>query len=136
MTGIIIKKDRSRPDIPLPNEEGVYDPDRAQDHTGVRFNARGKSKQGARGDARYDPEKLMQSPADFECVGCGAKDRFRIIAENHPLGEPLLQIRCAKCKHRMPVMRMGVVDMNDYIAKTTGLILPGQGTELIVDLEV
>lgn len=95
-----------------------YDRSRAQDHTGLTFQSRPGT---VRGDPRRDPRNFMRSPAWLTCPRCKEEARFMILVEDHPMGDGMMQIYCAKCHDAWPVLQMYQPQMSNHIAKQLGL---------------
>ena len=128
MTEIIIRGgDDTAPRPRLPNhpDAAQYDPNVAQDHTGLTFHA--KPRQGYRsGDPLTDCTVLMTKPSFLQCPGCNGTD-FRIIADDsHHAAGGLVQFVCAKagCRTTWPILQMGQPQVNDALARRAGLIVP------------
>jgi hypothetical protein len=130
MTDIIVKNDPARPDLILPNHEGrtpTYDPRVAQDHTGLKMQARARRGYKS-GDPLTDCTILMTNPQDLHCPECGSGE-FRIIADDsHNASGGLVQFCCARarCGTAWPILQMGQPQVNDIIARRAGLIVPDQ----------
>jgi hypothetical protein len=132
MTEIIIRGDnRNAPILPNhPSESNApvrYDPNIAQDHTGIGFRA--NPRRGYKsGDPRTDCTILMTNPKELQCPndGCGSRE-FRIIADDSSAGASgLVQFVCARprCKNLWPVLQMGQPQVNDILAQRMGLVIP------------
>lgn len=123
MTEIIIRPgEHDNPRIILPNTDTPYDPNVAQDHTDQKFLASGKIP--LPGDRRRMTDIFMRNPKFVECPGCGSTNRFRLIADDHPEGDAMVQFVCDKCKTLWPVLQMHIPNMNDAIANKLGLVIP------------
>jgi hypothetical protein len=107
-----------------------YDPDIAQDHTGVTFGARPKP---LRRDPKRDPRNFMKSPAWLQCPHDGT-ETFRILVEDHPRGDGMMQLYCPKCHDAWPVLEMHQPQMNNNIAKQLGLPEAKPAFEMDIDM--
>lgn len=126
MADIIIRGDRA-PGPPLPNHPGVptYDPNNAQDHTGLRMLAAPRTERGGRGNPLIDPTQLMTRPTAFTCPECGGKEFRLTVDDSSDASSGLIQILCAKPRCRVwPVLQMGQPQVNDIVARRMGLIIP------------
>jgi hypothetical protein len=120
-----------RPCIALP-DGSCYDPDQAQDHTGMTFAATARN---PRRDPRRDPRNFMREPAWLVCPRCGS-EIFRVLAEDHPMGDGMMQLYCPKCHDAWPVLQMHQPQMNNAIAKQLGLPLAEPpAIDITVDLD-
>lgn len=134
MPEIIVRGGDDTPRPLLPNHEGEtthYDPRVAQDHTGIKFNAR--ARRGYKtGDPLTDCTVLMVAPNFVQCPGdgCGSRE-FRIIADDsHHASGGLVQFVCARpgCQTFWPILQMGQPQVNDALARRAGLIVPDAPT--------
>lgn len=91
------------------------------DNTGIRFNSR------ARHNAREANKFLQQyfrDPKLFVCSTCGS-NTWIIFADDDPRSG-MIMIQCAndRCRATVPPCEMRKPQMNDDIARKTGLVLP------------
>ncbi len=124
----------------MPNCRGLmlpdgscYDASLPQDHTGIQFTTRAKSSKIK--DPRRDARNFMREPAWLQCPRCASEERFRILAESHPMGDGMMQIFCSKCQASWPVLQMQQPQMNDRIAHELGVESTVAPIEFEFDLE-
>ena len=134
---IIIRPDQPHgPGLPNHPDNATYDPRVAQDHTGVKFNAR--PRKGARsGDPLTDATVLMQNPQPLACPNCGRLE-FRITADDsrHAAGG-LIQLECAGagCKTFWPILQVGQPQLTDSIVRRAGgIVVPDGQTMTLMDM--
>jgi hypothetical protein len=115
--------------IILPNGD-IYNPDIAQDHTGMTFAATAKN---PRRDPRRDPRNFMRSPAWLACPNCKS-EVFRVLVEDHPRGDGMMQLYCPKCHDAWPVLQMQQPQMSNAIAKQLGISVPDPAIDIEIDM--
>lgn len=105
----------------LPNSGRAYDPNVAQDHTGVQFQTRGtEDSRAARRDPKYDPSLFIKDAAWFTCQRCLRSNAFKILTETNPRGDGCSQIVC-DCGMLFPVLQFSQPQVNDAIARKLGI---------------
>lgn len=73
-----------------------------------------------------DFRNFMLKPKWFVCPECSSKE-FRPIVDSAEDGNACLQLFCAGCTWKGPVVQLGVPQMIDDIAKQLGIWTPDQG---------
>lgn len=110
-----------------------YDPDIAQDHTGLSFVSRGRS---GRRDPKREPRNFMRDPAWLQCPACRSDGKFAILADDDSQGDGMIQIYCSCGKAVWPVVQIQQPQMSNHIAKQLGLPqAEAPGIDLTVDLD-
>jgi hypothetical protein len=108
-----------------------YDASKAQDHTGVTFGSLPKP---PRRDPKRDPRNFMRRPAWLQCPRCKSES-FRVLTEDHPQGDGLMQLYCPVCHDAWPVLQMQQPQMSNHIARQLGLPeAEAPGIDITVDL--
>jgi predicted nucleic acid-binding Zn-ribbon protein len=104
-----------------------YDPNVAEDHTGMMFKATERPR-------AEDVLALMHKPTLHACPHCGTR-AFLVFADDHPTSS-LMVLMCRKCKAATRPMELRLPQMTDRIAKKMGLWVPDQAvieTEMEVE---
>lgn len=102
-----------------------YDPNVAQDHTGMSFRH-------VPGQAKRAPWELFRNPAPVVCE-CGS-ETWRIVADNDPKSG-LMLIQCPKCQRYSRPWEARIPQMDDHRAKALGLWVPRMYIEQDIDVE-
>jgi hypothetical protein len=101
----------------------------SRDRTGEFFKSGVKLNKSPELDQRY-----MKNPAELTCAKCeDPAGRFKVIADNAE--SPLVFFVCTHCLYKTRVFELKVPQLNDYIAKETGLFLPDPSFNYEVDFD-
>jgi transposase len=104
-----------------------YDPNVAQDHTGMVF------KHVLKRDKRRPRELyLFKNPRLAPCPECG-EEKLWVIADDADTG--LMVIQCPKCKAMSRPIECRVPQMDDHKARELGIWVPRLSFEMDIDLE-
>jgi hypothetical protein len=123
------------PRLILPNTGRQYDPNVAQDHTGIQFTTRGaEDTRSTRRDPAYDPGNFIKNPKWYACA-CGKSNRFRILTETDPMGDGCSQIICDVCKRMSKVIQFSQPQMTEWAARRLGIYVP-EVHDPILDLDL
>lgn len=101
-----------------------YDPNEAQDHTGMVFRA-------VTGKIDRRLMDLFKNPAAHHCPNCNRPDRFRVIADQEETG--LMMLGC-ECGHWTKPFEVRMPQMDDRKARALGLYVPGRMIEIDLDV--
>jgi hypothetical protein len=133
---IIIRPDKE-PGRLLPNHTGPsdrFDPNVAQDRTGIAMSARPR-KGHKSGDPYTDASVLMTKPQFHKCPECGNHE-FRIVADGAADAvSGLIQIICGRCKTLWPILELHVPQVNDLLMRRLGLAIPTPGLAMSTMLD-
>lgn len=103
----------------------------------MQFKTQGKEESKAVSrDPAYDPNVFIKKPKWYQCA-CGSFNHFRILTETDPMGDGCSQIVCDKCRRTTKVIQFSQPQVNEFMARNMGLILPDPSRPMLdIDVEI